>query len=347
LLVDHLKIKKILIIQLGGIGDVILTTPVFSILRKKIPQAEIHFLTSSLIKNLFTEDPRINQVITYPEPPAVLIKLFKLFFKIYSCRYDLVIDYQCTPGTAQLSWVSQATYRLGWKMRRRQWGYNLFSEANISTNYVAVQKSLALEEIGITEEMEKLKVYLPHNTFEEVDRYFRKLQIDREKIMINMTPVGQVQTRQWEGEKYLALADMLVEKYQAIIFFSGKKEDQEYLELLASQSTYGIKVLPVWPLEIFTAFLSQVDLHFSYDNGPKHLAIAVDTATLSLFATDPPILWNPLNDPNHPYILADVPCNLCRLTECSLMICMKHIKPEMVLSRIEAAPAVAQKIKRQ
>jgi ADP-heptose:LPS heptosyltransferase len=100
-------------------------------------------------------------------------------------------------------------------------------------------------------------------------------------------------------------------------------------------------------LHIFTAFLSKVDLHFSYDNGPKHLAIAVGTATLSLFATDPPYLWNPIDDPNHPYILADVPCKFCRLTKCPLMICMKQIEPETILTKIEGIEAIREKLKIQ
>jgi len=347
LIVDHSQILKILVIQLGGIGDVVLTTPVFSILSKAFPQAKIHFLTSSLVRNLYIEDPRINRVITYPEPAGAFIKLVKFFFKIRTTQYDLVIDYQCTPGTAQLTWFSRATYRLGWKMQRRQWAYNLFSEANISSNYVAVQKSKALEEIGIYGETENLKVYLNAANLGEVDSYFQEAQIDRENLLVNMTPVGQVRTRQWEFEKYVALADLLIERHDATVFFSGKQEDHEYLNSLAAKSKYRIRVLPVWPLHIFTAFLSQVDLHFSYDNGPKHLAIAVGSSTLSLFATDPPFLWNPSGNPNHAYILGDVPCKFCRLTECPLMICMKRIVPEMVLSQIEGMPAIRKKLKPQ
>jgi ADP-heptose:LPS heptosyltransferase len=71
----------------------------------------------------------------------------------------------------------------------------------------------------------------------------------------------------------------------------------------------------------------------------------VGTATLSLFATDPPVLWNPLNDPNHPFILADVPCKYCGLRYCGLMICMKKIEPEEVLKKIEKIPTLGKKLK--
>jgi heptosyltransferase-2 len=177
-----------------------------------------------------------------------------------------------------------------------------------------------------------------------VDEYLRGQEIDHHRLLINMTPVGQVQTREWELEKYIKLADLLIEKYAATVFFSGGSNDIPKLNDLVKKSKHKIRVLPVWPLQNFSAYLSRVDLHFSYDNGPKHLAIAVGTPTLSLFATDPPFLWNPLDNPNHPYILADVPCNLCRLTQCSLMICMKKISPQEVLRKIEKIPALQEKL---
>ena len=345
MIINQPDIRKILIIQLGGIGDVVLTTPVFPVLKKNFPQAQIHFLTSSLVSNLFTLDPSLDEVIVYPTQTRRVFRLFRFFTKIRNNQYDLVIDYQCTPGTAQVSWISRAPYRLGWKMKRRQWAYNLYSEANISPNYVAVQKIKALEELGIIAKPERLQIYLNQHNLEKIQTFFLEEKIDQQGLKINMTPMGQVQSRQWEIENYVTLAEMLIEKFHATVFFSGKQEDQEILNALAAQSKYKINVLPIWPLQLFTAFLSQVDLHFSYDNGPKHLAIAVNTSTLSLFATDPPFLWNPLNDPNHPFILADVPCRFCRLTECRLMICMKSIGPEMVIDYIEKIPALQSKIK--
>ena len=344
LIVDHSNIRKILIIQLGGIGDVVLTTPIFGVLRNKFPQAQIHFLTSSLVSKLFRRDPYLDEVLVYPTPSTALYRVFRYFTKSRTNQYDLVIDYQCTPGTAQLSWFSGARYRLGWKMKRRQWAYNLFSEANNSADYVALQKIKALKELGIIEKPGKLQIFLDQDDVKEVKKYFLTENINPQQLKINMTPVGQVQTRQWEIDHYVTLAERLIEKYHATVFFSGKNEDQGKLHSLASQAKYEIKVLPVWPLHQFTAFLSQVDLHFSYDNGPKHLAIAVNTPTLSLFATDMPSLWNPMDDPNHPFLLAEVPCRYCRLTECRLMVCMKSIPPEKVIDQMERIPALRSKI---
>jgi ADP-heptose:LPS heptosyltransferase len=342
--VDNPRIKKILVIQVGGIGDVVLTTPVFSILKKAFPKAKIDFLTAGYLKDLFTGLPELEQVLVYPKPIKSIGAIISFFLNIRKKRYDIVIDYQCTPGTAQITWFTAATFRLGWKMKRRQWAYNLWSTANTKPKYVATQKCLALQELGINEVNTNLTVYIAKDFPKIIKQYFKDEQIDTNKLIINMTPVGQVQTREWELEKYISLANLLIEKYSATIIFSGSSKDTIKLNALSARSPHKIRVLPVWPLEKFTAYLSQVDLHFSYDNGPKHLAIAVGTPTLSLFATDPPFLWNPVDHPNHPYILGDVPCKFCRLTECPLMICMESISPEQVMEKIEEIPALKNKL---
>lgn len=337
-------IQKILVVQVGGIGDVILTTPVFSVLKKHFPGVEIHFCTSALLKDLISRQPDVDQVIIFPKLTINIFDVFTFYRILHKNHYDLIIDYQCTPGTALPIWFSRAPLRLGWKMQRRQWAYNIHSEANRLQKYVPIQKGQALKEIGINEINQKLEIVLDDEWRTEVDKYFSAEKVDRNKLMVNMTPKGQVQTREWPASRFVKLAELLVKKHNATVFYSGNLVNREYLKHLASKSNYAIKVIPSWPLHLFAAYLSQVDLHFSYDNGPKHMAIALDTPTLSLFATDPPILWNPANDPNHPYLLAEVPCRFCRLIECPLMLCMKSIEPEVILRQIEKIPALQPKL---
>jgi heptosyltransferase-2 len=342
--IDKDMIRKILVVQVGGIGDVILTTPVLSILKKHFPGAEVHFCTSALLKELISRLPKVDRVIIFPKPASKIFDVLVFYRILFQGHYDLIIDYQCTPGTALPIWFSRAPLRLGWKMKRRQWAYNLYSEANRLQKYVPIQKCLALREIGIDEVNQKLEISLEDEWRAEVDKYFIAEKVDRDKLLVNMTPKGQVQTREWPPSRFVQLADLLVKKHSATVFFSGNPVDREYLKQLAAKSPSEIKVIPPWPLHLFAAYLSQVDLHFSYDNGPKHLAIAVKTPTLSLFATDPPLLWNPENNPNQAFLLAEVPCRFCRLIECPLMVCMKSIEPEKIFHQIENIPALQKKL---
>lgn len=340
--INHSQINKILVIQLRAIGDVVLTTPVFSVLRKHFPQAEIHFLTSKNMAGLVQRLPEINRVLIWPSSYWALTYFYA---KILLSRYQLVIDYQCTPGSALTTWFTRSSYRIGWKMERRQWAYNLYSTANTRQEYVPVQKCRALELVGIKELNTKLQIITDPAAQKIVNDYFKVLKIDHRGLIVNITPKGKRPARQWSPEKIIKLTDYLSQTYHAAVFYNWAGDELKYVKEISQACHPPPFILPAWPLTVFSAYLSQVDVHISYDNGPKHVAIAVGTPTISLFATDSPVLWNPLDNPYHPYILAQVPCRFCRLKKCPLMICMKSIEVSDVIKVLEEIPALQDKIK--
>ena len=332
---ENNEIKKILVIQLRAIGDVILTTPVLTVLKNNFPQAEIYFLTTTGIHLLVEDLKVIDKVITYPKINFNLFKYLAFLKDIFNSSFDLAIDYQGTPGSAIITKISRAKYRLGWKMKRRQWAYNLFSEANRKNEYVPIQKCQALQEIGINQVETQTELSISESNKLFINNYFKEQKINQEKLLVNISPIGKRPARQWEPAKFARLVDLLREKYSATVFYSWAPGEKNDVLKIADLSRNKPVILPLWSLTRFSAFLSKVDLHISYDNGAKHMAIAVGTPTISLFATDFPYLWNPKNDENHPFVLAEVPCVFCRLRECPLMICMKKIEPEDIIKLID------------
>ena len=59
------ELKKILVIDLAFIGDVILATPVIRALKEQFPEAEISLLTVPLTKSVAELNPYVSQVLTY------------------------------------------------------------------------------------------------------------------------------------------------------------------------------------------------------------------------------------------------------------------------------------------
>ncbi len=342
--IDAGAVKKLLLIQLRAIGDVVQTTAVLPLLRQTFPRAQIHFLTGPGVNELLTGLPELNKVLVYPYAPRETLGVIKFLPTLRREQYDLVIDFQGTPGTALLSYFSGAPWRLGWEIRHRRWAYTHRSRANRKREYVAIQKCRLLQPLGIEAVNTRLQVAVLPEALETVERYFSEQQIDPRRLLVNISPKGKRPARQWFPEKIARLTDLLVEKHRAQVFYNWAPGERDAVEAVARRVKTEVRVLPGWSLATFAAFLSRVDLHFSYDNGPKHIAMAVGTPTLSLFATDPPELWNPLNDPDHPFLEADVPCKHCGLRECDLMICMKAIEPEDVLRKIEQIPALQGKL---
>src|SRR3989338_4420782 len=80
--------KKILVVQLWGIGETILTLPSLEALRKNFPKADIDILATSRNKDVFFNNENINNIkLIKLNPFSLLAFIFKNFKK-----YELVID---------------------------------------------------------------------------------------------------------------------------------------------------------------------------------------------------------------------------------------------------------------
>jgi len=78
---------KILVIRLTSMGDVILTTPLFSFLKIRYPDSSITFITDPAYEELFSGDPRLVKVIAFRKNGTIDDSLLKT-------EWDLVIDLQ-------------------------------------------------------------------------------------------------------------------------------------------------------------------------------------------------------------------------------------------------------------
>ena len=97
--------QKILLLRLDHIGDVVMTSPSFSLLRERFPQAKILLLTNAAGKQLFSNDHRINEVLVFNWPwgqqkieerfsLSKIKELIRLILRLRKERLDIVIDFR-------------------------------------------------------------------------------------------------------------------------------------------------------------------------------------------------------------------------------------------------------------
>ena len=114
-----------------------------------------------------------------------------------------------------------------------------------------------------------MEISLKEDEQKIVESYFRLLDIKPNQLLINITPKGKRQTRTWFPDRIACLADLLIEKYQAVVFYNYAPGEEKYIEYVRTLNRFDVHILPNWSLSTFAAFLSRVNLHFSYDNGPN------------------------------------------------------------------------------
>ncbi len=323
-------IRRILVIQIRAIGDVVLTTPVLPILKKHFPQAEIDFLTGRGIGSLLRGLPEITQVLEMT-PYAPIPEVQKIVRAVRQRHYDLVIDYQGTNTPALITVLSGAPFRLGWARVRRRWAYNLRGSARSTEQYVPLQKCQLMNAIGITEENTRPRIALLPEAQEKARNYLNTTIGEGKGPKINISVAGKRQARRWFPDRWAQTIDLLQEELGAQVFLNAAGAERDYVEQVAAMCRHRPHILPSWDLATFAAYLAEVDLHLSYDNGVKHLAVALGTPSLAFYGSARPEHWHPPDDAQHQFLYPDVACKGCGRIYCGAMTCMETIQPAAVL----------------
>jgi len=87
--------RKIMLVTLSNIGDVILTTPVIMALKSSFPDSEITLVVGPRAVELFSRNNSIDKIIVY-DKHASLLKQFRFLRELRKTRYDYVVDLRHT-----------------------------------------------------------------------------------------------------------------------------------------------------------------------------------------------------------------------------------------------------------
>lgn len=338
-------VQKILIIQLRRIGDVLLTTPVIKVLREHYPQSHIAFLTNPMSYDVLSGNPYLDEIIVCQNRDiAYRIKLIQ---SIRQKRFDVVFDFLGTPGTALISFLSGANYRVGLDLRYRGKLYNIRVKRDSGAVYIINSKLNVLKEIGIISSSynNEMFFFIPQEAKERVSDFLMKKGVSNKDMVIMIAPLSRnpCLVRAWGKEKYAELADKLIIKYKAKIVFIWSYGEREEIEDI-------VKLMKEKPIISFETSLKEVaaliqsaDLFISNDGGAMHIAIAVGTPTLTIYGPSDERSWCPIG-PKHKAIRSEVVCMRCGKEICPDMFCMKNLDVHTVLESVAGFRKVIPKL---
>lgn len=130
-----------------------------------------------------------------------------------------------------------------------------------------------------------------------------------------------------------------------LLYSSFEKEDVFKLKKMdIFKSLSNLKILETRTLLDLSHILKKVNLLFCMDSGPKHIAVALGTPTITLFSSESMGEFHPYNDTKHIALRSEVNCRpnysqkkgfeWCGLSHCESMICMEQITPQKVYKKI-------------
>ncbi len=119
------RAKKILIVRTDRIGDVVLTLPMATAIRRRFPESEVHFLLRGYTAPLATDHRDVGKVVVSPDSLKDRAAYDRCLREIRSEKYDLAIVVHSKGDVARLVWDAKIPFRMGSGLRLHSWRYNV------------------------------------------------------------------------------------------------------------------------------------------------------------------------------------------------------------------------------
>lgn len=280
--------QRILLLQLYHLGDVILTTPAIRAARLAFPDARIDFVTGALGAQALEANPHIDNLLVKPT-----------FWSVTRARYDAVVDLHSVPRTARLVAASLARVRIGLRGRGpRNLAYTRLLPREKGAVYMAFQKLRMLASLGVVPDAAdlSLEMAIDESQHEWARQTFERLGLGSRVVAVS--PVAKHEFKQWGAERWARVADVLVDAGAQILITSGPGEADQ-AEAVANAMDHT----PVWrygPTTIrqLAALYARCTLWMGNDGGPKHIATAAKTKTITVYRRNLGGVWSDPADPN-------------------------------------------------
>ena len=345
-------IHRVLVIKLRHHGDVLLTSPVFSVLKAHVPDAEIDALVYADTAQMLTQHPGISEihcidrhwkkigVFSHLRAEWALLKALR------GRRYDLIVHLTDHPRGAWLSRLCRASWSVTRKTggRGRWWAnsFTHFYRAPINSPRHTVEQNLdALRRVGIYPDAdERCLTLIPGGDAEaRVGFLMQELGLDG-RAFVHIHPASRWFFKCWSVDKMAALIDHLQADGHLIVLSAApsKNEMAMIAAITARLNKPALSLAGQLSLKELAALTARARLFIGVDSAPMHIAAAMGTPTVALFGPSGDKEWGPWAVV-HRIVASDAhPCRPCGIDGCGgskVSDCLTTLSVERVYRAVQ------------
>jgi ADP-heptose:LPS heptosyltransferase len=256
-------------------------------------------------------------------------------------RYDLVVDYLGSPRTAWWTVLSGAPLRVGYDLPLRRFAYNVPVPRNrdggTRLRQFAGEAFLdPLRAIGLQPPPWSAAGASRREAEEGLGAEYRAWLPswrDRPEPRVVLVLSASWPAKAWPADHGARLMRQLDAAGARALLVPGP--DDAALATAVRAAYPGAEIAPSTTLLELADLLGHAQAFVGTDNGARHLARLVGTATATLFGPTDPVGWNPA-DPRHVSVRTGEPCSPCDLTECPIAghPCLTGLAPELAFAAV-------------
>lgn len=304
---DANKRISILVILVAGIGDFTLALKSIRAIRDGHPDAEIHLLVNSVASELAGNLDFVDKTWSFPiremrKTKRTLLSILALVNRLRKVRFDMVVNLYriASPWGAFKMGALCLLIRGKTNVGHAAMGFQTVLQVKIPKDaYVNRHIAEGMAEIarGAGGRFDHSRMSLKHSPASE--QRWRSIFTSRGKhqnnqLFIGINPGGDRKEKRWRPDLYAALADKLMDRFDAEILILGGPGEEPIADAIqkemASRATNLAGRLSLNDL-VFIA--GKLDLLVTNDSGPMHIAAATKTPLVVIFGTGDPKMFGP------------------------------------------------------
>jgi heptosyltransferase II len=328
---------KILVVQTAFIGDVILVTPVFQVLRRHWPACTVHAVVIPSGFPVLEHNPNIARIFVFDKHKqnSGISGLLQLAQQLRQERYDVVIAPHRSLRTALLARLTGASIRIGFDLNS---GGRCYSHrVPYDRNQHEVDRNLSLlKPLGISGGKRPPEIYCSDEERQQISDLLTGAWAQNPLVVL--APGSVWPTKRWPEASFLELAKTMAESGFSICLIGGLQDHALCARIAALSPKQILNTAGSLSLRASAELLRHSRLLVSNDSAPLHLASATATPTLALFGpTVPEFGFAPYRD-NSVVMGLDLPCRPCSIhggRRCPIQThaCMRDLTVAAVLEK--------------
>lgn len=332
--------RKILICQQRQIGDVVISTACVELLRKRYPNAKLHFLTEYKCAPVLAHNPQLARVWTLKTPGR---NDWSTLLRMRHEGFDLAIDLQQLPRTRWATRLSGAKVRLaGACSGYKRFFYNVISGSPVKGGYAGKIKAGILAPLDVEWDKQLPKMYVAPQELAELRAHLERSGVGPDDRLVTVDATHWSTTRRWFPEGFARAMDLAAERAPDLKFYLlyGPGERNTVQDIIRRCARPEHCLLPPEEppnLRRTAAAIALADLHLGNCSAPRHFAVALGTPSLTIVGANGNTAWT-FPSPPHQNVDMRVPCRKCNKDVCptGTLECLRSIPPELVAERLLA-----------
>jgi heptosyltransferase-2 len=330
-------VQKILIVNFGGIGDLLLSTPALRSLRELYPRAEISMLLTPSGCNLAKRYSYIDNVFTFHMKYDGTVPL-----TLRRKHFDLAINMRTLGSKKSAQKIKYLLHLINplKTIGRDTEGLGHFFNVKIPESALGERCEMeydidTVQALGARVNNRSIDVEIDNSNIERVNDILRKHNIDREDVVVGVHPGGKPSHR-WDIRNFSQIIDKISSEISCKFVITGGSDEVNLSERLReSTSSHIVNMAGRLDIEELFALVKRCNLFITNDTGPMHIAAAFNTPLVAVFGPG----YLKRYDPRTIHEKAEVfykqrVCAPCDNVECASMECLQDISPEEVTGSI-------------